>query len=594
MAGTGINVDAYSDALLVLATAGVVVPLGRRFGVSSVLGFLVAGAILGPLGIGSFKTDFPILRWFTITDAVNVAGIADLGVVFLLFLIGLELSFERLSTMRRLVFGLGGLQVTLTATALTGGFLYLGVKPATALILGMCLALSSTAIVLDVLSGHRRLATTTGRATFAVLLAQDLAVVPLFLVIAVLAQADGGSVVMGLLHALFNACVAMLIIVAAGRYLLRPLLRLVADTGSRELFIAAILLVVVGSGVVAAVAGLSMALGAFVAGLMLAETEYRKTIEAIIEPFKSLLLGVFFFTIGMKIDLSEVIAAPLIVLTAVVALIGIKVMILYPLMRLFRLSHAVAIEASPMLGPGGEFAFVGIGLAAANGIIEPAAATFALAVTSIGMALIPLLHTLGQRGAATAAEPMHVEEPPGGETGHTIIVGFGRFGQLVAEMLQEHRQGYLAVDTDIAAISGHRKSGKPIYFGNATDFEFLERCGLEGAKALVVTIHDRSAIDKIVAAVRTKYPELTVVARARDAEHASHLYSIGVTDAVPETIEASLQLTEAVLVGLGVPAGPVIAAIHEKRDEFRHALQRAASNAGHSSIRSIRAKTLRR
>jgi CPA2 family monovalent cation:H+ antiporter-2 len=594
LATADIHIDAYIDALLVLGTAGVVVPLVRRFGASPVLGYLAAGALLGPFGLGALKELMPALKWITITDAGNVAGIAELGVVFLLFLIGLELSFERLMTMRRLVFGLGGLQVIVTAAALTGIGVLAGTAPAVALTLGLCLALSSTAIVLEVLSGQRRLATLSGRASFAVLLAQDLAVIPLFLLISVLARRGEASVLGGLATALTHAVLAMTAIVAAGRLLLRPLLRLVAGSGAAELFLAATLLVVVGAGVAAAIAGLSMALGAFVAGLLLAETEYRKAIETIVEPFKALLLGLFFFTIGMKIDVRELIASPFAVLGAVAGLIAMKVAILYGLLRLFRLPHSASVETSLPLGPGGEFAFVGIGLALAAGLVEARTASFALAVTAIGMALIPSLYQLARRASLSSTDKPHMEPPPADEEGHAIIVGFGRVGRLVADMLGGHGQSYIATDTDPATAAAERHKGHPVYYGNATDIGYLERCGLAKARALVLTVHDHKAIDRIVTAVRERHPELPIVARARDAEHARHLYQLGVTDAVPETIEASLQLSEAVLVGLGVAAGPVIASIHEKRDEFRHALQDAASKAGHAATRSIRAPSLRR
>ncbi len=588
LAAADLNIDAYIDALLVLGTAGIVVPVVRRFGGSPVLGYLAAGAILGPFGLGSFKYDAPVLLWLTVADDRNVSGIAELGVVFLLFLIGLELSASRLFTMRRLVFGLGTMQVTISAAALGMAAVAFEVEARAALIIGLCLALSSTAIVLDVLSGHRRLAATSGRVGFAVLLAQDLAVVPLFLLIAVLSATDGGSILGGVLTALLHAGVSMLAIVAAGRFLLRPLLRLVADVDAPELFTAATLFVVVAAGVAAGLAGLSMALGAFVAGLMLAETEFRKAIEVIIEPFKALLLGVFFFTIGMKIDARELIAHPVLLLSSVLALVLIKAAIAYGLMRVFRVPHGGALEAALLLGPGGEFAFVGIGLAVTAKLVSLDVASFVLAVTSISMALIPPLYHLGRYLTGRNQDKPHVEQPPDGETGHAIIVGYGRFGRLVSEMLGVHGVPYLAIDSDPNAVAVERQKGKPIYFGNAVDRQFLERCGLGEARALIITVHDQKAMDQTVTSVREQYPDLTIVARARDAAHARHLYGLGVTDAVPETIEASLQLSEAVLVDLGIPAGPVIASIHEKRDEFRHALQEAATSAGNSSMRAIK------
>ena len=284
-------------------------------------------------------------------------------------------------------------------------------------------------------------------------------------------------------------------------------------------------------------------------------------------------------------------AEPLAIALAVLFLIGLKAAIVMVLMRLFRQPRPAILEVGPMLGPGGEFAFVGIGLATAAELVEAREAGFALAVTALGMALIPGLHQLGRKAARAMEEPAHVEQPmpPHGESGHTIVVGHGRVGRMVAEMLERHRQPFLATDSDPSTVSNERRRGRPVYFGNAVEPGYLERCGLAEAKALVLTIHDRKAIDAIVERVRAAYPALTIVARARDAEHARHLYAIGVSDAVPETIEASLQLSEAVLVGIGVATGPVIASIHERRDEFRHELQEAALSAGRADARSIRA-----
>ncbi|MDX2159046.1 MAG: cation:proton antiporter [Hyphomicrobiaceae bacterium] len=578
MAAPEINTQAYVDALLVLGTAGVVVPLVQRLGLSPILGYLAAGALLGPLGLGSLRSVVPELRWVTVGDAGSVAGIAELGVVFLLFLIGLELSFGRLATMRRLVFGLGGLQVVLSAALLAVSIVVMGASTAAAIVLGLCLALSSTAIVLEVLASHHRMSTTSGRTAFAVLLAQDLAVVPLLLLIAVLSGTEA-SVLGALVKALLQAVVAVLAIVAAGRYLLGPLMRLVAGTSSRELFIAATLFLVVAAGVVSAMAGVSMALGAFVAGLMLAETEHRKAIETIIEPFKGLLLGVFFFTVGMKLDVREILAAPLTVVAVVAALVIVKAAVAYGLMRLFQITHAAASEASLMLGPGGEFAFVGIGMALGVGIIEGPVASFTLAVTALSMALVPLLYHCGRWLARWTGEDWPVEAPPKGQVGHAIIVRYGRAGELVGEMLGRHGLTFLAIETDADLAAQARKHGHPVYFGNAADLDFLERCGLAKARALVLTTSHPAAVETIVANVRALYPHLPTVARAQDTDHAQHLYRLGVTAAVPETVEASLQLSEALLVGLGLAPATVGASIREKREAYRRGLSEAASDA---------------
>jgi monovalent cation:H+ antiporter-2, CPA2 family len=568
--------------------------VARRWGLSPVLAYLGAGAVLGPLGLGSISKGIPILSWFTIADEQNVAGIAELGIVFLLFLIGLELSFPRLLTMRRLVVGLGGSQVLLTGALLSGAAFAVGKNPTEAIILGTSLSLSSTAIVLELLSNQERLTTSAGRASFSILLAQDLAVIPILLFISILAARSGGSALASLASALLQAAVAIIVIVVFGRVLLRPLFRLVATARSNELFIAAVLFVIIAAGMIADQAGLSMALGAFVAGLLLAETEYRKAIEATVAPFKGLLLGIFFFTVGMNIDFRELVREPLLLLGGVVGLIVVKSLLVAGLGRLFRLSWPVAAETGLLLGPGGEFAFVSIGLATAAGLIETPLARFALAVTPITMALTPLL-SIGARHLAkslASGKAIDVEltaRPAGGQK-HAIVVGYGRVGKVVCALLREHGIPYIAVDSDALTVTRDRREGHDVYYGDAADPRFLESCGLATADGVIITIHTASVIDAVVEHVRELRPDILIVSRARDADHARHLYSLGATDAVPETIEASLQLSEAALVGLGVAMGPAIASIHEKRDEIRHALQQAAQDAGREQTHSVKAK----
>lgn len=580
---TTININAYSDALVVLATAGVVVPIVRHWGINPVLGYLGAGAILGPLGLGSLVREIPFLYWFTVTDAQNVEGIANLGIVFLLFLIGLELSFRRLVTMRRLVFGLGGLQVAATSALIFGVAVLSGQNSDTAVIIGASLALSSTAIVLELLSAERRLATTAGRASFSVLLAQDLAVVPILVFVSVLGAGSGGSVVTHISTAILKAVVAVAFLILIGRLLMRPLFQMVAGTHSTELFVAATLFVIVGAGLAAHQAGLSMALGAFVAGLMLAETEYGKAIEATVEPFKGLLLGIFFFTVGMAIDFRVLVREPGWLLAAVIGILAGKAVVLIILGRLFRLSWPAAIEIGFLLGPVGEFAFVSIGMAAAGGLIEPRVSSFAVAITAVTMALTPLLGALGRRLSAKLADERIVDpeltvQPPGDRT-QAIVVGYGRVGKVVCSLLTTHGVDYIAVDHDPIAVARDRRDGHKVFFGDATEPGFLEACGLMQTTGVIITIQSRTAIDAVVERSRAVRPDVLIVSRARDADHARHLYAIGATDAVPETIEASLQLSEAALVGLGVAVGHAIASVHEKRDEFRRTLQQAAHTA---------------
>lgn len=575
-----VNFQAYSDALVVLGTAGVIVPLLRRAGVSPVLGYLGAGAVLGPLALGSFIGDYPLLYWFTVIDAKSVTAIAELGVVFLLFLIGLELSFERLKAMRRLVLGLGGLQLAISFVVISLIALAFGLTPQIAAVLAACMALSSTAIVLELLAQQERLLTSGGRASFSVLLAQDVAVVPILLFIGILGAKGGDSVLLSIATALGQALLVLAVIVLVGRAVLRPLFRLVGGQRSEELFIAAVLFVIVATGILAAKAGLSMAIGAFVAGLLLAETEYRRAVQATIEPFKGLLLGIFFFSVGMSIDFREVAKEPVLLLGLAFGLVLLKAGIVYGLARYFALPRAAALESALLLGPGGEFAFVGIGLATGLALIEPGLAGFILAAISLTMALLPLLSALARRLAPLLEEARPkdpaLEALPDAQQGHAIIIGYGRVGKTVASLLRQHGLSQIAVDNDPASVSRARRTGEEVFFGDAARPAFLQACGIGTARSVIITINATAEIDQIITAIRRLRPDLPIISRARDAAHARHLYAQGVSETVPETIEASLQLSEAALVGLGVPMGRVIASIHQKRADFAEELRSAA------------------
>jgi CPA2 family monovalent cation:H+ antiporter-2 len=582
MAGPA-EIFAFKDALIVLGTAAVVAPIVHRLKISPVLGFLVVGALLGPHGLGQLAHYSRIIDWLTVTGERQIAFIADLGIVFLLFFIGMELSMRRLLTMRRLVFGLGGSQVFLSALALSLLALWLGQPPAAALIIGACLALSSTAIVMELLSGQRRMMSTTGRTSFAILLAQDLAVVPLLFLISALGGHSDGSVLQGVVVALVEAVVAVAVIAVVGRLVLKPLFRLAASTDNPEFFMAATLLIAVGSGVIAAYAGLSMALGAFIAGLLLAETEYRRAVEAMIDPFRGLLLGVFFFSVGMHIDLGFIWREPLLVVGGFLAMMMAKTILLAPLCRLFGVPWSTSIETSLLLAPGGEFAFIGIGLATRFGLVDSSIAAGVLAVVSLTMATLPFVSLAARRvhrrlDVEASSRPSSIVLPPDDHAKRVIVVGHGRVGQLVCDLLDKHEIAYLATDKDVALVERWRNLGRPIYYGDASNPIYLRRCGIDEATGVIVTI-DTAVVDDVVRAVRARRPDVMIVARAHDAQHARHLYTLRVTDTVPETIEASLQLAESALVGLGVPMGLVIASIHERRETVRQELQAAAGTA---------------
>ncbi|TGQ28289.1 cation:proton antiporter [Mesorhizobium sp. M00.F.Ca.ET.216.01.1.1] len=566
----------YKNLLLFLVTAGVVVPLFMRLRISPVLGFLTAGVVLGPFGLGALAQDVPWLSAISITDAEQIAGPAEFGVAFLLFMMGLELSWERLVRMHKLVFGLGLAQVVLSSIVLGLVAFVLGQTPVSAIILGASLALSSTALVLPSLAERKRLSSAVGRTSFAVLLFQDLAVAPLLISVALL-DVRHGAVGLGALYAIIPAIASLGALIVLGRLVLRPLFKLVAATSSNELFLAACLLIVIGTGLVAVASGLSMSLGAFVAGLLLAETEYRRQVEVAIQPFQGLLLGLFFVAVGAGLDLTQLLDNPFPALGTACAFVAIKSLVLLPIGQGFGLSRHLAREVALILSPAGEFTLVVIGAAMAAGIVPARAGATAMIATTLSMFAIPIMvrisENLSSRGASEEASLAALAPNVTDRAERVIIAGYGRVGDLVGQMLTRHKATYLTVDNNAALVARERSRGAMIYYGDATQVELLRRCGITSARALVVTMDNAVAVEAVVAAARAERPDLVIVARARDPEHAAKLYGIGVTDAVPETTEASLQLSEALLVNIGVPAGTAIASIHEKRDEFRRMLQ---------------------
>jgi Kef-type K+ transport system membrane component KefB/voltage-gated potassium channel Kch len=572
------GVGHYREFLIILGAAGLVIPLFVRLGINSILGFLLVGFLLSPDVLGSLTKSFPFLEAFVLTDQEAISSLGELGVVFLLFLIGLELSFERLVTMKRLVFGLGSLQVIFTTALISLAAYVLAFTPAQSIVIGMALSLSSTAIVIQLYSDEKRLGSQSGRTSFAILLFQDLAVIPILLIVSVLGRESSGPVLQGIAIALAQAILAVGLIIGVGRFALRPLLRLVAGINSSDLFMAAVLLIAVGTGVLANYAGLSMALGAFIAGLTLAETEYRRAIEAVIEPFKGLLLGAFFLLVGLGIDLDGLVKAPVQILGIAIAIIIAKTAVTYLLARLMKVNHAAALESSLLLGPCGEFAFVILSSAALS-ILDRTMFSQLLLIVSLTMAAIPFLSLLGKQLVRRSKKlqgnsPETLVAPPEDDRPRIIVAGFGRVGHLIGSMLDEHKIPYIAVDADAALVTRERRAGFPVYYGDAANVEFLKKCGLAGAKAIAITMDNPVRVDDVARTARAESANLKIIARARDERHAMRLYTAGVTEAVPETIESSLQLGESLLVEAGIPMGLVIASVHERRDTFRKLLGR--------------------
>jgi K+:H+ antiporter len=580
------------EIVVFLAAAGIVVPFFSRLRMSPVFGFLAIGAVLGPYGLGLFSGEIGVLRFAVIDDIEGVKPLAELGVVFLLFMIGLELSPDRLWALRRLVFGLGTLQVAVTALVIGAIAWSFGSPPGAASVLGMALALSSTAVVMQLLVERRAVASPLGRASFAILLLQDLAVVPILMLVGVLAAQSGGTLWTAIGTALLTALLVVGGILIAGRVLLRPLFRIASATRSPELFMAVALLAALGTAALTQAAGLSMALGAFLAGLLIAETEFRHEIEVDIEPFKGLLLGVFFMSVGMGTDFRVVAERPLWLLASVIGLFAIKAPIAAALCRLFGLPRHTAVEAGLLLGQAGEFAFVVVGIASIRGLLPRDTAQFMLLVTALTMMATPLVAALARRaGLALERDHAHRGVPaeakvPRELAGHVIIAGFGRVGQMLARVFDASGMQYIALDVDAGAVAQHRANGLPVFYGDASRVEILQRMHAERAHSVVVTTDSPVSAQHTVHAVRKRWPHLLVVVRARDSTHARYLLDCGASEAVPETVEASLQLAGRVLEAAGEPAEAVAQALAQQR-EFELAKLELESESSPRRVRPV-------
>jgi CPA2 family monovalent cation:H+ antiporter-2 len=547
------------DALVILGAAGIVIPAFARLKISPVIGFIIVGMIVGPFGLGALALEHRWLDAVTITDREGIEPFAEFGIILLLFAIGLELSFRRLASMRRAIFGVGAAEMVLGTLLIGAGLWLAGEAPARAATLGVALAMSSTALILPIAGMN----SPVGRAAFAMLLFEDLALVPLLFVLASSAPVSTLPVVF-----LKGAAVIAAMLVA-GRFLLPPLFAQAARTKSPELFLAVSLLVVILASLATLAVGLSPIVGALVAGILIAETEYRSEVEVVTAPFRGLALGVFLITVGMRIDFHLLTATWPQLLGALAAVLAVKTIVTGGLLRLSGSRAGTAAETGLLMASPSETTLILIGAAASTGTIVAATASFWQAVTALGLTVTPLLAKLGQL-AGRQVDRGATEEPLAGETkGRTVIFGFGRVGQMVADMLITHNRPYLAVDSDIDGVRHAREAGYNVLFGDVRRPELADKLHLGHAAALVLTMDDPVLVAQLARRVRGWVPELPIIARARDTDHAAQLYKAGVTDAVPETLEASLQLAEAVLVDVGAPMGPVIASIHEKRSELR-------------------------
>ncbi len=570
MAGELTPSPMLADALVILGAAGIVIPVFARFRITPIIGFILIGVLVGPYGLGALVSEQPWLGYITISDPEGLAPFADFGIILLLFAIGLELSFNRLWQMRKMVFGLGSLELLIIGSVSAAFFGYVsGMDWTGALALGFALAFSSTAIVLPI-SGTR---SAVGRAALSMLLFEDIMIVPIVFILGALAphaQAEGWT---GLTDTLWQGGLVVLMLLIVGRFALPRLFSQAARTKSPELFLAASLLVVIGASLATSAVGLSPIVGALIAGLLIAETEYHGEVESIMEPFKGLALGVFLITIGMSINLATIWANLAPIMAAVVGVLVFKAVVTGTLLRLMGARRSTAAETGVLMASPSETTLIVLAAATTALVVDQETAQFWQIVTAIGLTITPLLARLG-RVIARRVEPMPEMPDDDQDEARTIIIGVGRVGRLIADMLVKHDQPYVAIDSDSDLIERALRDGYRATFGDAARGSALSRLGIETAQAVVLTMDEPVLAQRLVTKLRKDYPTLLIVARARDTDHAAALYRAGASHAVPENLESSLQLSEAVLVDIGVAMGPVIASIHEKRDEFRETLER--------------------
>jgi len=568
--GHGPSPTLIKDLLVFLIATGILVPALRWLKVPTVIAFMLAGIALGPFALGNLARDYPLLGFFSISSPEAAMPFAELGVLFLLFLLGVEFSFERLWALRRVVLGAGGLQVMLSAALIASVGIGFGLELPVAMIVGFALALSSTAIVMQVLIEGKRAAKPVGRATLGVLLFQDVMVAPILIFAGFAAMKTEASMAGVLMDALVRGLIAIGIIFLIGRFALGRVFHLAAASGGRDFLMALTLLTVVGAAAITYSAGLSLALGAFLAGLLVGETEFKHQTEVDLEPFKGLLLGTFFMTVGMSLNLPSIGENIVWIVGALAALIGAKFVIAYAACRFFAGGHPLSLETALLLAPAGEFAFVILTAAQTSGVVSAETTAFAGAVAGLSMLTTPLL---GQLARCLAAPKAAIEEGGPAQmtardlSDHVILAGYGRVGQSVARVLALEEAEILALDREPDKIRLARKAGLHAYVGDAARAEFLNAVSIQRAAMLIVTVDDADRAEAMVRAALEIRPDLTIIARAHDGDHMVRLTMAGADHVVPEAIESGLQMVRMALEVFGYDTETVRDRIAQARDE---------------------------
>lgn len=522
------------DIVILLAAAVVLVPLFRAIGLGAVPGFLIAGVVVGPSGLA------------LIDNVTEIRQLSELGVVLLLFVIGIELKPSRLWLMRRLLFGLGSLQVLVTAVLITMvSYLLLDVTFRTAIVIGPALALSSTAFVVQILAERRSLHSEYGRASLSILLLQDLAVVPLLALVPLLAV-QHFTIGTDIAIALVEAFVILLAAIVGGRFLLQPILHRVAATRSKEIFTAVAVLLVLGSALLTEHLGLSMAMGAFIAGLLIADSPYRHGVTAEIEPFRGLLLGLFFMSMGMFLEIDQLTAKPILTVSLLLVLITLKILVLWPLALIFSLRTKTAAAVAVLLAHSGEFGLIIFGYALQAELLEIGLFQQLLLVVVLSMLVTPPLAYLAHHLASADARPADKRHERPAKA-PVVLAGFGRVGRRIGEILTSAGMPYVAIDNDSSLVLREHKNGYPVFYGDGRKPDVLRSAGVADAGLVIVTVNDFAASENIVATLHRAHPEVKILARGHDASQCNALLQLGATLAISENLEASIDLAREAL-----------------------------------------------
>ena len=555
------NIEYLTDIVILLSAAVVAVPLFQSLGLGAIPGFLVAGMVLGPSGLGFIE------------DYNEIAHLAELGVVLLLFVIGIEINPSRLWKIKGLVLGLGTLQVLMTGgliTVIVHEFLHTSWK--VSLLVGLALSLSSTAFVLQLLTERKLLSSEYGRPSVAILLLQDLAVVPLLALVSLMAVPEL-TIAEDIFIALAEALIILVLVIVAARFILNPLLKLLARFGSPEIFTASALLLVLGSALSMEHAGLSMAMGAFIAGLLIADSSYRHQIMAEIQPFRGLLLGLFFMSMGMSLNLDLFLGNPLVLLGVVIALMTVKAITLWPLSHLFGIKAEASISVALLLAQSGEFALVLFALAKGQGLLDETLFQHLLIVVLLSMLATPALEKLAYRISSTVRKSITTmpDIDVGGieqDAKPVILAGFRRMGHRIGYILDLMEVPYVAIDTDASLVDRERAEGKSVYFGDAQRPEVLRAAGAADAPFVIVSIDDLEAAERVVSSLHSVFPDVPVFARGHDLIKCRDLKALGAHFTVSETLEASAELARAALLHMGAEDPEVEVALEQFRKDY--------------------------